>query len=457
MKNIVTRFAPSPTGYLHIGGARTALLNYIFAKSQNGQFKLRIEDTDKERSNDASIQTILNGLEWLGLGHDDVISYQSKNIERHQQIAKQLIDNGNAYYCYCSKEELSKMREEAVQNGHKTMYNRKWRDSNETPPKDVKPVIRIKSNIEGKTTINDQIQGVVSVDNNTIDDFVILREDGTPTYMLSVCVDDYDQSVTHIIRGDDHLNNTFRQIQIYNAMGWEIPVYAHVPLIHGDDGKKLSKRHGALSVESYKEMGYLHETIISYLGSLGWSYEDKQEFTMDELIKYFNIDKLGKSPSMIDFKKLDSVNHQIMKSTNDDILFDYCDYENIDNNTKDLLIKGIQFAKVKAKTIIELKKHLEFYVNAPKYPFENDKMNKFYDDEKDIIPKIINILYNLNKWDLENLEQSLSSFAKENDIGFGFVGKPMRARLSGTMDSPNIHEILFALGKNESIKRLKET
>ena len=358
---VVTRFAPSPTGFLHIGGVRTALFNWLFAKHHDGLFKLRIEDTDVKRSTNAAKEAIIDGLKWIDLNWDDEVVYQSKKIQRHVEIGKKLLDMGHAYKCYCSPEELTEMRELAKKEKRAPKYNGKWRkrDASEAP-KDINPVIRIKCPQSGTTEINDIVQGKITINNSELDDFIILRSDNTPTYMLSVVVDDYDMDITHVIRGDDHLTNTMRQKQIYTSLSWDLPIYAHIPLIHGMDGGKLSKRHGALGVDAYSAMGYLPESMLNYLLRLGWSHGDKEIISREEAIKLFNLESIGRSSAKFDIDRLSSLNaiYINQKSNNELALIVKDIFQKKDvvvNDKKLLLLKnGMNGLKTRARTFISV-------------------------------------------------------------------------------------------------------
>ena len=378
---IITRFAPSPTGFLHIGGVRTALFNWLFAKRHDGLFKLRIEDTDLKRSTDEAKEAIINGLKWMNLNWDGEIIYQSNKLERHKEIVNQLLQNGHAYKCYCTPEELEEMRNLAKSEKRAPRYNGKWRNlDQDLAPKDISPVIRIKCPQTGSTILNDLVQGEININNSELDDFIIMRSDGTPTYMLSVVVDDYDMEVSHVIRGVDHLTNTIRQQQIYNAMSWNIPIYAHIPLIHGMDGSKLSKRHGALGINTYKEMGYLTEAMLNYLLRLGWSHGDKEIFSRNEAKKLFNIDTIGKSSAKFDIDKLNSLNSIYINNIKNNDLSKYIDKmykdESLTLTDKQLQIitNGLDGIKTRARTLNELKEMTSFYI--AKIPIPLDKKSK---------------------------------------------------------------------------------
>jgi glutamyl-tRNA synthetase len=463
---VIVRFAPSPTGMIHIGTARTGLFNYYFAKHHGGKVLLRIEDTDYERSTQEATDSLLRGLDWLGFKHDGDVVYQSKNIERHAQIAQELLKQGKAYYCYCTPDELEAMREEAMREGRPVSYDRRWRDRDPSEaPQGIKPTIRIKAPLnEGQITIHDQAQGEVSVSHAQLDDFILLRSDGTPTYMLSVVVDDYDMGVTHIIRGDDHLNNTFRQKTIIDAMGWPSPVYTHVPLIHGPDGKKLSKRHGATSVEMYRDMGYLPEAMRNYLLRLGWSHGDSEIFSDDDAIAWFDGTHIGRSPSQLDFAKLDFVNSHYMKLRADADLLDLVTArfeERLDGalsaEDKDVLLRAMPGLKERAKTLNELVDIGFFYV-APAPLAIDDKAQHHLSQPH--APGVISA-FNQILSKVENVDQALAETLVEEIITvtglkMGQVAPVLRAILTGTMQSPSLPDVFYALGKTRILARLAE-
>ncbi len=459
--NIVTRFAPSPTGFLHIGGARTALFNWLYAKHNNGKFLLRIEDTDKARSSSEAIEAIIGGLKWLGLNHDDSIVHQSHNIKRHQEIAQQLLTEDKAYYCYCSADELSQMREEALTKGQTARYNGKWRDNKDTPPTNVKPVIRIKAPINGNSKINDQVQGEISVHNDTIDDFIIVRADGTPTYMLSVVVDDHDMGITTIIRGDDHLTNAFRQKVIYDLLGWQMPTLSHIPLIHGPDGAKLSKRHGSLGLNHYQESGFLAEALCNYLLRLGWSHGNDEIISTAQAIEWFTLQNVGKSPSRFDINKLTNLNSYYLRHYDNGTL-----YELIENDIQKLLqrdlspqeknniLQGLNGIKERSKTLIELAEQTLIYTNSTQIPYD-EKAIKFINNEQlAIFHTVKRGLSDLDNWQLPTIEELFRNIATEMDIKLGKIAQPIRAALTGSIVSPSIFEIIFIIGTTEAIKRI---
>lgn len=460
-KQVVTRFAPSPTGFLHIGGARTALFNWLYARHHGGKALLRIEDTDKKRSTDEAIEAIFDGLDWLGLHFDDEPVFQSKRAERHAQVANQLLEAGYAYKCFATAQELEEMRAQQRANKQPLRYDGRWRDRNPSEaPEGASFTVRLKTPIEGETSISDQVQGQVSVQNEELDDYIILRADGTPTYMLAVVVDDHDMGVTHVIRGDDHLNNAFRQLPIYRAMdaiegGWPDPVYAHVPLIHGQDGGKLSKRHGALGAETYRdEFGILPEALFNYLLRLGWAHGDREEFTREEAIELFDIAGVGKSPSRFDLKKLENLNGHYIREADDARLAPLVAKRIKADADLDLLAKAMPVLKTRAKTLDELAEGAGFLFAKP--PLEmTDKAAKFLDDDGRARLRLIsNALSGENDWTMEALEATTKALAEDLDLGFGKIAQPLRAALTGTTTSPGIFDVLVLLGRDESLARI---
>ena len=461
--DITTRFAPSPTGFLHIGGARTALFNFLFAQRFGGKYLLRIEDTDRERSTKAATEAILNGLEWLGLSGQEETVFQHKNIKRHQDIAQILLDNGSAYHCYCTPEELQQMRYKALKEGRKNLYDGSWRDrSASDAPSDISPVVRLKTELTGKTSINDLVQGPVTVDNEIIDDFILLRADGSPTYMHSVVVDDHDMQVSHVIRGDDHLNNAFRQIQLYKAMGWEIPVFAHMPLIHGQDGTKLSKRHGAIGVESYRDLGYLPDALCNYLLRLGWSHGDDEIISREDALKWFDFDKVGQSASRFDITKLDNINSIYIKNLDDDYLIKLLMKELekhpnliINSTTIQRIKAGIKGLKTRVKTIKELAEISTFYM--AKIPLQLDQKARdiLNEDAIEIINGLRESLKGLENWSELAVEAAIKLYAEKYNLKLANVALPLRVALTGTTKSPSIFEVASVLGWDEVDLRIE--
>jgi len=448
--SIVTRFAPSPTGILHIGGARTALFNYLLAKHCGGKFVLRIEDTDRERSTQEAVDAIFSGLKWLGIDWDDEPVFQFSRVEHHVELAKKLVEEGKAYYCYCTPEELEAMRKDALDHGRSPKYNGMWRDRDpKDAPDGVKPVIRLKAPQDGETVLNDIVQGTVRVANDQLDDMILVRSDGTPTFMLSVVVDDHDMGITHVIRGDDHLTNTFRHIQIYNAFGWTPPTYGHIPLIHGPDGAKLSKRHGALGVEAYRDMGYLPEAVCNCLLRLGWSHGDDEIISREQSIEWFNTESLGKSASRLDFKKLENMNGHYMRIADNQRLLDLLlpMIGDISNENKRRLLVGMDGLKQRSKTLIELKELSKVYTDD----FLKISID---DDSKIMLKKVIDKLNNHQEWTTDSLEKLLRDTATEIDISFGKIAQLLRNILTGKKITPSIFDMLVVFGKEESLKRL---
>lgn len=463
---VVTRFAPSPTGFLHIGGARTALFNWLFARHHGGKALLRIEDTDQKRSNQDAIEAIFDGLSWLGLDYDDEPVFQSSRAERHAEVAATLLAHGHAYRCYATTDELEEMR--AAQRAAKQplRYDGRWRDRD---PADAPPgapyVVRLKTPETGETTILDLVQGSVTVRNEEVDDYILLRADGTPTYMLAVVVDDHDMGVTHIIRGDDHLNNAFRQLPILRAMdaiarkdggaAWPDPIYAHIPLIHGADGAKLSKRHGALGVEAYRdEMGILPEAMFNYLLRLGWGHGDREEITREEAIELFDLSGVGKSPSRFDIKKLQNLNGHYIREADDARLAGLVAGKIGPVADVALLTQAMPVLKTRARSIDELAEGAAFLFAVR--PLEmTDKAAGLLDDEsRALLAQISARLRGENDWTTEALEANLKQMAEELELGLGKLAQPLRAALTGTTTSPGIFDVLVLLGREEAIARI---
>jgi glutamyl-tRNA synthetase len=465
MKKVVTRFAPSPTGFLHIGGARTALFNWLFTRHHGGEFRLRIEDTDRKRSTDDAVEAIFDGLNWLGLKADGDIVYQYANRLRHAEVANKLLADGKAYRCYCSKDELAQMRENALADGKPFGYDGRWRDSDPSEaPEGIDPVIRFMAPKTGEIIIQDLVQGDVTVLNEHLDDMILLRADGSPTYMLSVVVDDYDMGVTHVIRGDDHLTNAARQAQLILAIGWELPEYAHIPLIHGADGAKLSKRHGALGVDAYRDMGYLPDALKNYLLRLGWAHGDDEVISEKQAIEWFDLKGVGRSPSRFDFIKLEHLNGIYMRETASiQTLYDGClpFLENklaraLNENETNILLNALEELKNRAKNLIDLADSAVFLF--AKRPLEiNPKAVKLLDGEaKIILSKIGSFLSDIDIWEKDILNEKINEFVENQEIGFGKVAQPLRAALTGSNVSPGIAEVLEWLGKEESLIRIKD-
>ena len=458
---IITRFAPSPTGYLHLGGARTALFNWLYARHHGGKVLLRIEDTDKKRSTQDAIDKIIEGLDWLGLDFDGETVFQTQRAERHAQVANILLENGHAYRCYASPEELEAMRAEQRANKQPMRYDGRWRDREPGPEQEGAPfTVRLKVPKDGETVIEDAVQGRVTVKNEEIDDYILLRADGTPTYMLAVVVDDHDMGVTHIIRGDDHLNNAFRQLPVIRAMdaiegGWPDPVYAHVPLIHGPDGAKMSKRHGAVGVEAYRdEEGVLPEALFNYLLRLGWGHGDREEISRDEAIELFDLDGVGKGPARFDIKKLQNLNGHYIREADDERLADIVADRIGENADRALLAEAMPVLKTRARSINELAEGAGFlFATCPLQM--TDKAAGLLDDEaRARLAGLSEMLHVQNDWTIEALEATTKAYAEQLELGLGKLAQPMRAALTGTTTSPGIFDVLVLLGKEESLLRI---
>ena len=460
MKKVATRFAPSPTGPLHIGGVRTALFNWLYSKNKGGLFYLRIEDTDKERSKDEYKDQIIKSLKWIGVENDGDEYIQSKKINDHIKVANELLKNGHAYKCYCSSDEIEEQKKRAKQKKIPYIYDRKWRDKSESEaPKDVKPTIRFKSKIDGTSILKDLVQGDVEIENNTIEDFIILRNDGTPTYNLSASVDDHQMNITHIIRGDDHKINTFKQMQIYLAMKWDLPSFAHIPLIHTTEGKKLSKRDKASTLDDYSTIGIMPDALRNYLLRLGWSYKDKEIFTKEESIKYFNLEGIGKSPSKLDMSRILSMNEHYIKNIDENNLYNqlsiYCEnYKNkIPNDKSEKIKKSLNFLKNKAKTLEDIYNNATYIIND-KVSFKEEDLKLIDDNARKIISEFTNNISKLDTFKRDNLEAIVENLIKSNNTNFKGVGQPLRIILTGSRFGPGIYDIIISLGKEEVQKRL---
>ena len=467
MTETVVRFAPSPTGFLHIGGGRTALFNWLYARGRGGKMLLRIEDTDRERSTDAAIAAIIDGLSWLGITWDDDIVYQFSRAARHREVAEQLLAAGQAYRCYASQQELDEMRERARREGRAKLYDGRWRDRDPAEaPAGVKPVIRLRAPLSGETVIEDQVQGRVVWQNENLDDLVLLRSDGTPTYMLAVVVDDHDMGVTHIIRGDDHLTNAARQTQIYNGLGWQVPVMAHLPLIHGPDGSKLSKRHGALGVDAYRAMGYLPEALRNYLVRLGWSHGDQEIFSTTEMVQAFDLPQIGRSPARFDFAKLESVNgHYIRQARDADLVVEIERLLPYIANGADLAAKftsdlraklcaAMPGLKERAKNLVELIDSARFLYAERPIAIDQKAKPLLGPQACAIIAELLPDLSKVEPWTAETVENAVRAFVERKDLKLGAVAQPLRAAVTGRATSPGIFEVLQVLGKPESLARL---
>ena len=462
MSKVATRFAPSPTGALHIGGVRTALFNWLYSKNQKGTFHLRIEDTDKERSKEEHKVQIIKSLKWIGIEYDGEEYIQSKRIEDHIKVANELLRNGNAYKCYCSAEEIEDQKKRAKQKKMPYIYNRKWRDAGEKDaPTDVKPVIRFKSKINGNSILKDLVQGNVEIENNSIEDFIILRNDGTPTYNLSATVDDHQMGMTHIIRGDDHKINTFKQIQIYQSMNWKVPEFAHIPLIHTMEGKKLSKRDNASTLDDYSKIGIMPDALRNYLLRLGWSYQDKEIFTLEESISFFNLEGIGKSPSKLDISRILSMNEHYIKAIDENDLFknlvEYCEKykEKIKPDKKTKLKSSLPFLKNKAKTLEEIFNNAKFILND-EVEYNKEDFKLIDDKAKKIISEFNKKLTLYEILSKEILEPIINDLIKNHQTNFKGVGQPLRIALTGSKFGPGLYDIVTSLGKKDVQERLRK-
>jgi glutamyl-tRNA synthetase len=463
---VVTRFAPSPTGFLHIGGARTALFNWLFTRHAKGKMLLRIEDTDRQRSTDAAVAAILDGLAWLGLEWDGEPVSQWSRSPRHREVAETLLAQGQAYRCYSTPEELEAMRARAKAEGRPQRYDGTWRNRSSTEvPEGIPPVVRFKAPLEGRTIIEDEVQGAVAFQNKDLDDLVILRSDGSPTYNLSVVVDDHDMGVTHIIRGVDHLTNAARQTQIYQALGWRTPIMAHIPLIHGPDGAKLSKRHGALGVEAYRAMGYLPQAMRNYLARLGWSHGDDEIFSTDQMIEWFSLAGIGRSAARFDFAKLENLNGHYIRAMADGELLDALAsflhqtgegqraQAMLDGEVRRKLLKAMPGLKERAKTLRELASNARFLVEVPE---PDEAARRLLNSEgKEMLRKAYPALAATTKWTAHELDKDLRRVAEANNAKLGMIAQPLRAALTGSTTSPGIFEVMEALGREESLRRIE--
>ncbi len=464
---VTVRFAPSPTGFLHIGGARTALFNWLYARHHKGAFRLRIEDTDRARSTPEAMAAIVDGLKWLGLDWDGDVVYQSKNLGRHAEVARRLLAEGHAYYCFCTPEELEQMRLKALKEGRSMRYDGTWRDRDpRTAPPGAKPVIRLKAEQDGDTVVDDLVQGTVRVSNQQLDDLIILRADGTPTYNFSVVIDDHDMAISHVIRGDDHLTNTFRQVQIYRALGWTIPRFAHIPLIHGPDGQKMSKRHGALGVQEYRRMGYLPAALRNYLLRLGWSHGDDEIISTAEAIRWFDLDAVGRAAARFDFAKLANLNAHYIRATPDDELVSlalpFCEEKlgrTLDAARRERLLKAMPDLKPRAKTLVELAERARFYVAERPIALEPE-VKKLLDETARArlrdLQAALNLSVNGPQWNAPHLERFVKAYCETARLKLGDVAQPLRAALTGAKASPGIFEVMAVLGRAESLARLAD-
>ena len=454
--NIITRFAPSPTGYLHIGGARTALFSWAFARKHQGKFLLRIEDTDRERSTEDAIQAILSGLDWLHLAPDAPPVYQHQNIERHREVIEQMLSSDLAYKCTCTKDALDEMREKAKAEGKPIRYDGTCRNKLSVPD-DLPFTVRFKASPEGATILEDLVQGYVTVENNQLDDLILLRSDGTPTYNLSVVVDDHDMGITHVIRGDDHLTNAVRQSQIFDALKWSRPAYAHIPLIHGPDGAKLSKRHGALGVEAYKDMGFLPEAMRNYLARLGWSHGDDELFSTEEFINWFDIAAIGKSPARLDMEKMQATNIHHIQQGNEDILADIVmERLAISQESKAKLMSALPMIKKTAKSLDNLIDNLRFLFLARPIELNDKALQSLTEDKLVNVRNVFPALQKLEAWDEDGIANFFGQFMEENELKLGQFGPVMRNMLTGSGSPLGVYDLLLLLGKEESLARLED-
>ena len=462
---VVTRFAPSPTGFLHIGGARTALFNWLFARHHGGRFLLRIEDTDRARSTQAAVDAIFDGLKWLGLDGDGEPVFQFARMDRHAEVARQLVAEGKAYYCYCSPEELDAIRAQQKAEGKPMRYPGIWRDRDASEaPAGVPGVVRLRAPQEGETVIDDLVQGEVKVANAQLDDMVLLRADGTPTYMLSVVVDDHDMGITHVIRGDDHLTNAFRQYQLYKACGWDVPRFAHIPLIHGPDGAKLSKRHGALGAEAYRDMGFLPEAMRNYLLRLGWSHGDDEIITTEQAVEWFTLDNVGRSPSRFDMTKLTNLNGHYMRGADDARLVELLAPllaaklgHAVDADANCRLLAGMNGLKERAKTLVELADLAAFYARRRPLAFDDKAAKVVADGEQMALLAEYTGTIEAAEWKKDVLEEAARVFAEAKGQKLGKVAQPLRAALTGSSVSPPIFEVMEVLGRAETLGRIADT
>ena len=466
---VVTRFAPSPTGFLHIGGARTALFNWLYARGRGGKMLLRIEDTDRERSTQAAIDAILDGLSWLDIAWDGEPIYQFARAARHREITEALLASGKAYRCYCTPDELAKMREKARGEGRARLYDGRCRDRDPaTVPPGTPSAIRLKAPLTGETVIDDQVQGRVVWQNENLDDLVLLRSDGTPTYMLAVVVDDHDMAVTHIIRGDDHFTNAARQKQIYDALGWTVPVMAHIPLIHGPDGSKLSKRHGALGVDAYRAMGYLPAALRNYLVRLGWSHGDQEIFSTEQMVAAFDLPQIGRSPARFDFAKLESLNGHYIRTSPDEALLHAIDQllphmaggaaiaAKMTPALRQQWLAAMPSLKERAKTLLDLIDGAHFLFAGRPIPLDDKARTMLSPEAQQLLRNLESELSQVEPWSPQGTEQAVRTFAERHGLKLGSVAQPLRAALTGRTTSPGIFEVLAVLGKAESLGRIAD-
>lgn len=462
--SVTVRFAPSPTGFLHIGGARTALFNWLYARHHKGVFKLRIEDTDRQRSTQAAIDAIIDGLKWLGLEWDGDIVYQFARAARHAEVARQLLAESKAYLCYCTPQELEAMRAAQKAKNLPQRYDGRWRDSDpKDAPSGVKPVIRLRMPQTGDTIVQDRVLGEIRVANTELDDMVLLRGDGTPTYMLAVVVDDHDMEISHVIRGADHMTNTFRQFQIYAAMSWPVPEFAHLPLIHGPDGAKMSKRHGAVGIDAYRDMGYLPEALRNYLLRLGWSHGDDEMISTEQAIEWFNLESIGRSAARFDFAKLENLNGHYLRAASNERLVELIAPRleavlgsAVDAAGKERLRRGMDGLKARSKSLVDLAESALLYVRRRPLAMDAKASALLTPEARGILSATVKILQSLPEWRAPALEQVDREYAEQNSIKLGQLAQPKRAALTGTTTSPPIYEVMEILGKEETLARLRD-
>lgn len=463
-QQVVTRFAPSPTGYLHIGGARTALFNWLYARGRGGKFLLRIEDTDRARSTDAATDAIFEGLKWLGLDWDGDAVSQFARVDRHREAAEQMLETGGAYRCYATKEEIDAAREAAKAAGKAPRFESPWRDRSEADwPEGAAYTVRLKAPRDGEVVVHDEVQGRVAWKAEQIDDLILLRSDLTPTYMLAVVVDDHDMGVTHVIRGDDHLTNAARQTVIYQALGWATPVFAHIPLIHGADGAKMSKRHGALSVTEYREAGYLPTAMRNHLARLSWAHGDDEFFSTEQAIEWFDLPQVGKSAARFDFVKLANLNGQHMRATDDVVLVEAAknivasqQNEPISDLKVQRLAQAMPGLKERCKTVIELIEMAHYILSDRPFDMDAKAAKQLTEDARTLLSRLTSLLRNVSEWSTETLEADVRAFAEDEGLKLGKVAQPMRAALTGRATSPGVFDVLITLGREESLARLQD-
>jgi len=458
MTKVRTRFAPSPTGYLHIGSARTALFNYLFARQHGGEFVLRVEDTDRERSTDEAVEVIMDSMEWMGLDYDEGPFFQTQRFDRYREVVNQLLEEGKAYKCYCTPEEVTAMRELAMEKKEKPRYNGYWRDRTDTPPEGIDPVIRFKNPTSGAVVIDDAVKGPISVENSELDDLVIMRSDGTPTYNLCVVVDDMDMEITHVIRGDDHVNNTPRQINIFNALGAKLPVFAHLPMILGEDGKRMSKRHGAVSVMQYAEDGYMRDALMNHLVRLGWSHGDQEIFSIDEMTKLFGLDHVNNSGAVFDVKKLDWLNQQYMQSASADLLAEglseHLSKAGIATEGGPAVATVAELLRDRAKTFVEMSEGAKPFYQAPSEYDEKAAKKQFSNEAAERLQKVHDNLAALEEFTPKAIDESIQATVAELEVGFGKIGLPLRVAVTGNTASPALDQTLSVMGKETVLARL---